>query len=206
MKDSDLIAPQNQIAGACASRIILRNIAFAEVQARLLGSDVATHLGYRLPQVVVTWSQQGDEISAVFPFLLVVESRHEPGGPAEAIAEISVMMNLVYRLVHKGGEITPDELPHVIGTLGYMHAWPYFRADVQWLTTKLGFPALVLPVVLSGQVSDRVVIHRFSVESQSASASKGVATVKAPAALPVASSPSKDAKPTQTRRKRKAST
>lgn len=84
--------------------------------------------------------------------------------PSVDLATFSVVIRIEYKLLEQGGVIESEQLPHVLGTLGYIHAWPYFRADVQWLTTKLGFPALVLPVVISGEVTDRVLIAREPIE------------------------------------------
>jgi hypothetical protein len=200
MKLPELITPDHRKAGAHSTQILLGNVAFAAVEARLLGGSPAAILGYHLPHVNVTWSKRGTAISAIFPFSLVVESRNEPADLAEAIADISVIMHLEYDLVEQNGTIPLEELPHVLGTLGYMHAWPYFRADVQWLTTKLGFPALVMPVVLSGQIGDRVTIQRFPIGEDGLPVIDVAAASATPPALPAAaSSPPK--RSTKSRRK-----
>lgn len=206
MKDSNLISPQSRISGNHGARIALQNIAFSDVSARLLGTNHATRLGYRLPELTVSWSHEDDEIAAVFPFLLIVESIHEKDEPATAIAEISIKIHVTYHLLDSDGKISPEDLPHVIGTHGYMHAWPYFRADVQWLTTKLGFPALVLSVVLASDVGDRMRIYRHSIEATLAAINKDVEVAKAPAASSKSARSAKEAKPKQMRRKRKTST
>ncbi|WP_437763118.1 hypothetical protein WME77_34455 [Sorangium sp. So ce764] len=109
--------------------------------------------------MMIEWSRRENEIIAMLPFGLTVESvgSDKESRPAK-VAELSVAMRLDYSLVEANGPVTVGDIPHLIGTLGYMHSWPYFRADVQYLTAKLGMPALVLPVVLSGEVQARVLV------------------------------------------------
>ncbi len=160
----DLIVPDHRLAGAYATRILLRDVSFGAVQGKLL-SPPATEgiLDYRLPKVTVHWTRHMQNVSLILPLSLIAEAKQDTDAQATGVdlAMFSVVIRVEYKLLEQEGRtIEPDHLPHVLGTLGYMHAWPYFRSDVQWLTTKLGFPALVLPVVLSGEVSERVLITR----------------------------------------------
>lgn len=161
MKTTEFIQPDNKIAAEHSSKILLRNVAFGGIEGKLLGGSPRTLLDYRTPQVCATWSKLDTMISAILPFSLVIETKDEPQGLAEAVADLSVRILLEYELIENKNVVPEEALPHVIGTLGYMHAWPYFRSDVQWLTTKLGFPPLVLPVVLSSQLGDRVAVARY---------------------------------------------
>lgn len=163
----DLIVPDHGIAGAHSTRIRLLDVSFAAVQGKLLGSSTAEGvLDYRLPKVTVHWTRRLNDVSLILPFSLIAEEKQDTNDQTRDadLAIFSVVIRIEYKLLEKGGVIEPEHLPHVLGILGYMHAWPYFRADVQWLTTKLGFPALVLPVVLSGEVTDRVLITRDPVK------------------------------------------
>ena len=45
-------------------------------------------------------------------------------------------------------------LDDFVGIVGWMHVWPYIRAEVQALSSKLGFPALTLPPLLAGQTKN----------------------------------------------------
>ncbi len=189
MKRTEFIQPDHKVAADHSVHILLHDIAFGAIEGKLLGGPLGNILDYRIPQVCVTWSMQDDAISAAFPFSLVVETKHEPHGLAAAIADISVLINIEYKLVQNNGTIPLEHLPHVIGTLGYMHAWPYFRADVQWLTTKLGFPALVLPVVLSGQIGDRLAIWRYPIGANGSPIIEAESSPTTPPALPQAASP-----------------
>jgi len=161
----DFLAPDHKIAGTLASRIALRDVSFGMVEAKLLGPMSSSVLSYRTPKMRVQWSRSDRDISALFPFLLIAECKQEGSDEhlVDDVAHVSIIMRLEYKLLEHAGDISDEQLPHVIGTLGYMHAWPYFRADVQWLTTKLGFPALVLPVVLSGEVAGRLEIARVPI-------------------------------------------
>jgi hypothetical protein len=202
VKLNEFIQPNNQIAAQYSSQILLKNITFAAIEAKLLGNIAKATLSYQVPQIFATWSKHEPAISTIFPFRLVVETKDQPGGLAEAIADISVVIHLEYKLVENTGSIPQEHLPHVLGTFGYMHAWPYFRADVQWLTTKLGFPALVLPVVLSGQVGDRVVIRRNPIGEDATQWIESSASKATSPALPAPSKGSTGAsKKTQSSRK-----
>jgi len=113
-------------------------------------------------------------VSAVFPFALSVEQKPEnkTEAPGTIIADLSVVMHLEYSLLGEDSPIADEDIPHVVAILGYMHSWPYFRADVQALTTRLGFPPLVLPVIVSGAVPERVLIGRHPIERAHAESSE----------------------------------
>ncbi|WP_437486626.1 hypothetical protein WME75_04085 [Sorangium sp. So ce1014] len=84
------------------------------------------------------------------------------------IAAFSVVLRADYGCAAHGDMPGVDELPHYAGLMSYMHTWPYFRADIQYLSTKLGFPPLVLPVVLSGHVPARASVFADPVEADEA--------------------------------------
>jgi hypothetical protein len=42
-----------------------------------------------------------------------------------------------------------------------MHSWPYLRAEVQSLTSKLELPPLTLPPLVSGQIPNFVTVERL---------------------------------------------
>ena len=75
------------------------------------------------------------------------------------LAFVSVTFGLVYRL--KGEPWSDAEISNALGVMGYLHVWPYFRAEVQVLTAKLGFPALTLPVAVSGHAERFVRIAKL---------------------------------------------
>jgi hypothetical protein len=102
-------------------------------------------------QPVSCVSRPGDVI-AVYPLRVIVE--HVDGEARLPLAELSVSMRASYR---KFPSFTNDDeaaVPHYVGIVGWMHVWPYLRAEVQSLSTKLDQPPLVLPVLLSGQTAE----------------------------------------------------
>ena len=54
------------------------------------------------------------------------------------------------------------DLDDFVGISGYLHLWPYLRAEVQCLTTKLGLPPLVLPVQMSSHAAAAVTVVQAS--------------------------------------------
>jgi hypothetical protein len=171
MTTASHIVPDHKLAGALSSCILLRDVAFMHVNAQVTGAVEDGTLSYELQKVIVEWSRRDNDVIAILPFGLTAvatpsveaTSSNESIEPVK-VAELSVTMRLRYSLVEANGTVAPNQIPHVLGTLGYMHAWPYFRADVQWLTTKLGFPALVMPVVLSSQVPERVLVSELPID------------------------------------------
>jgi hypothetical protein len=164
MTNGPHIQPDHKVAGALSSRILLQDISFVSVRAQMIGAIKSGVLRYDLHKVMVEWSRRENDIIALFPFGLTVEAK----GPDKEsrpvrVAELSVAIRLDYSLVEANGPVAAEDVPHLIGTLGYMHSWPYFRSDIQYLTTKLGMPALVLPVVLSGEVQERVLISELPI-------------------------------------------
>lgn len=160
MKESLAITPDVRIASTLATKIQLHSVSYLECRGRMLSTDDPRKLQYDLPPVNGVWSVHDRRLAVVLPFVLSVKNAAAEGSPVSDLAEISVMIGLNY-LLHDA-TILPneDELPHFAGISGYMHAWPYFRADVQWLSTKLGFPALTLPIVLSGEVPSRILMSK----------------------------------------------
>jgi len=151
-----------EAAARLANQVTLRDISCVEVRAVHLNAppdspDLA--LSWSTPSPSVFWGLEGAVLKVLIPFVLVIEGI-EPNGDAKALplAEIRVTLRLDYDV---RGENIQQDLPHFAGISSYMHAWPYFRADVQALTTKLGFPPLVLPVIVCGHPAKHVTVRTF---------------------------------------------
>ena len=76
---------------------------------------------------------------------------------------VRVACSVVETLDPEREEATPDFL----GILGWMQAWPYLRTEIQPLSTKLGFPPLTLPILLTGQTSEVPVEGPIASEGES---------------------------------------
>jgi hypothetical protein len=195
LSTADYVTPDIKLAVALAPKLQLKAISNVSLSAKIVSPEKPSLLSYVLGKVVAAWHIEGKEIRAVLPFgLTVLTQSPETEGPSIKIAEIGVGMRLSYRFKAPPTMEDLECIAHFVGVTGYMHAWPYFRADVQYLTSKLGFSALVLPVVVSGEVPGRV-----SVMSQAFSASANVSHKKS---LPIAAL-TDQASPTPKRQKSK---
>lgn len=148
------IEPDVKLAFALSPRIALRGVSFPSVSARIIRPLGKAVLDYSLSKVRVYWGVDGEELRVILPFGL---HAHPMGDPEQRVAEFSIAVRLDYQLRLEGDSLV-NGIPHFGAICGYMHAWPYFRADIQWLTTKIGLPSLVLPVIVSGDVPDRVLL------------------------------------------------
>lgn len=141
-----------------ASKVLLRDISCHGIRAHVLSSPPEGTLHFKVESVAMDWHIVDKSVYLLVPFELTMEQATSENQAKVSIGTVSVDMSLVYRLRDTESPIPNEDMPHVLGVNGYMHSWPYFRADVQWLTTKLGLPPLTLPVVLSGEVPGKVLI------------------------------------------------
>ncbi|HYQ28434.1 MAG TPA: hypothetical protein VER04_14490, partial [Polyangiaceae bacterium] len=95
----------------------------------------------------------GDRVDAQFPFVVDISATRE--GNSEEIARLAVTVFISYLGASK---FSVDDLRHFVGVSGFMHAWPYLRAEAQSLTTKIGLPPLLLPLIVSGAVPSKVAV------------------------------------------------
>ena len=94
----------------------------------------------------------GSKVVAVFPVTITIN--HVADGSRVPLGEVHVSMRAIYRKSPTFADEDHPAVEHYVGIVGWMHVWPYVRAEVQSLSTKLGFPPLVLPVLLSGQTAN----------------------------------------------------
>ena len=142
-------------ASACAPHARLVDIVPVEVIARLLQQPTSTSISFRIEYLKIRWGKRDDKTwVAVFPF----EVNFLCGDGADKEQDVFGSMRLALLALYEvnldkviGG---PDALPHFLAITGTLHAWPYFRAEVQSLTAKLRLPSLTLPVLLSGAVAE----------------------------------------------------
>lgn len=160
-------------ASVFASLLQLRDVVCIGIEGRHVGltSCEEAILGYTIPIVDAPWEVNGQSVKVIFPFTVDIDSLERlPGKKPDVIrttiAKIQATMRLDYQFRMDPPKYPigfgEDDLSHYVGISGYMHAWPYLRAEVQWLTGKLGFPPLVLPVIVSGHAATRVVPRRAS--------------------------------------------
>lgn len=96
--------------------------------------------------------RENDELRVLLPYSVHLNA--SANGSTRELAIVAVTMRLTYRLLDK--EIGDDVLEAFAAISPFMHSWPYLRATVQELTTKLGLPPLLLPVAVSGHAEQIV--------------------------------------------------
>ena len=159
--------PLNIDAAARLSRFIkLRDVSCVELHAAHRNAPAGSadlSLSWSTPNSTAIWGLKEATLKVLIPFFLVIEGvENGDTGNKTKLAEMQVTLRLDYELERGGSnEWSEDDLPHFAGVSSYLHAWPYFRAEIQALTTKLGFPPLVLPVIVSGHVAKQVTVQTF---------------------------------------------
>lgn len=173
------VRPDVQLAVKHAGQLGLLSVTCDKISAEFAPMPPNTSLRYKLEKMKVDWIRFGDvDFVVMLPFLLTVSIAEDDSEPKPA-GNISVWLRNQYR-AKEPDSVPEDELSHVLSINGYMHAWPYFRADVQFLTAKCGLPALTLPVVLSGEVADRVEVGTIAIEPAAAKADTAVPNKRKP--------------------------
>ncbi len=121
-------------------------------------------LGWDFPDPTGVWKIDGTTLAAYFGldvFIHVVPN--DESDQPQQLAEFNVKFRLEYEL-KPGAEWPEADVPHYVGITGLLHLWPYLRAEIQALTTKLGLPPLVLPVIVSGHAAEKVTVKRARAE------------------------------------------
>jgi hypothetical protein len=145
-------------ASKLSSKLRLDQIALHELSAKHVAGHEAPKLAFAVDLGTVSYASREDDVVAVFP--LGVTIQHQGEGTTLELAQLMITTRVFYR--HETTWTAEDEayLPDYLGLVGWMHTWPYARAEVQGLSVKLGFPALLLPVLLSGQTAE-VIVQRI---------------------------------------------
>lgn len=131
----------------------LRAVGFLEIGATFTSSAERQGLSYDMPIVQAAWRLDGDQVDVQLPFVIEI-SALEDEQPV-SLARVGVTVFITYA---GAANATEDDLRHFVGISGFMHAWPYLRAEAQALTSKIGLPPLLLPLVVSGAVPSKVKI------------------------------------------------
>lgn len=142
----------------------LRDVVCVSLEAKQVAAEPPAadfSLEWDAPPTNVFWELVDRRLKVVLPLNLFVHARGEgKNGKKVPLAEIGIVLRLEYE-ANDGASWKDEDLPHYVGITAYLHAWPYFRADVQWLTAKLGYPPLVLPVIVSGHAARLVSVTRL---------------------------------------------
>lgn len=103
----------------------------------------------------------------VFPFAITLQAAAVDDRPATNFGRIFVALRISYEFNVPLDEQPDDALENFVGFYGFLHLWPYARAEVQSLSAKLGLPPLVLPVLRPGLLPNTLSIRRMSEQTES---------------------------------------
>jgi hypothetical protein len=131
--------------------LTLRDISLYGVEAKnVTRTDQPPNLGFSMTLGDAVWGRLDSGIIVFLP--LDVSIDHVVGEEHTKLATFTVALQLSY----ESSAPLPADAPvsDYVALASWMQAWPYFRAEIQALSSKLGFPPLVLPVLLPGQTAD----------------------------------------------------
>lgn len=184
-------------ASTLNNKLRLEDVGLIALEAKLLQSASEPRLSFSMSLDGIEWILDDGHIHAVFPVGVTIESvvakqRHP-------LAEIRVAFRASYGLdasFDRSDDLEASE--HFLAIVGWLHVWPYVRAEVQQFSSRLGFPALVLPPLLAGQTAN-VKVRQTVQEAEP----RKKASAKAKAALKegAASKNPRASKPTKQRRR-----
>jgi hypothetical protein len=148
-----------EAASRLANHVRLIDVLCVELSGRCVAPSTAASesaLSWDLNDPTAMWALDEGELRILFPLVLTIDAQlAAKSSKQQPLAEFHVSYTLVYAAKELTSEQV-DDLPHYVGISGFLHAWPYLRADIQCLSAKLGLPPLVLPVIVSGHAATRV--------------------------------------------------
>ena len=147
-------------------KAVLKDIGFFALEGKIVHGVSDPKYGATLQPMEMKWTRIGRDVTVLLP--VAVHLEHVSGDDVrETLAVLRVGVRSTYGLSSDFEDADDDALEHFIGTQARMAAWPYQRAEIQALSTKLGFPPLTLPLLFLGQT---VVLPVSRIETDQASA------------------------------------
>lgn len=106
-------------------------------------------LSFDLKHQTAFWNILGDVVVCTYGVELDLAEKEKDA--IRALARLVIVLRAEYEMTD-GFDRQRDVVlvEDYAGIVGRLHSWPYFRAEVQSLTAKLGLPVLTLPVLVSG--------------------------------------------------------
>jgi hypothetical protein len=156
-------AAQHLAAATRASnRVQLVDVAFVALEAKRLDAGVESTeesgpLSFDVKPCDGRWIRDSGELRVLMPYVVDVVAKMK--GRTLSVAHFAVVMRLAYAL--KDPSLDDETLEGFAWITPFMHSWPYLRAQVQELTTKVGLPPLVLPVAVSGHAEGVMRMERI---------------------------------------------
>jgi len=203
------VRPDPSRATTLTRQMALRALHTAVLDGRVVGVMDLTNPSARMEWVPapieVLWTPAEHEYRVLVP-LAVSILQHVEDRQTE-VGSVRALYRLDYGLVdpNVAPSLSEEDLMHYIGVHGVMHAWPYFRADVQAMVARLELPPLTLPVLLSSIVTQIATVRRLT-DAELAGPQSSAAPSRPPSlAAPAAGSSPSDGEATSRRPGKKKS-
>lgn len=137
------------------TKLHLAGVSLFEMHAKHIVSAAVSEprLTFSLRQQEVVYAALGDDVLPVYVVAVQLQRLDDNDNPVP-LGEIMVAMRAAYAKHENWTDEDSLYLDDFVGIVGWMHVWPYIRAEVQTLSSKLGFPALTLPTLLAGQTAN----------------------------------------------------
>jgi hypothetical protein len=143
-------ASSSERASTLNSVLLLQDVALYALEAKHVHHQESPKLGFSMNLGEAVWTRSDTGV-AVF-LRLDVSIDHVVNAEHTKLSTLAVTFQLTYGA---RAPLAPDApVADYVALASWLQAWPYFRAEVQALSTKLGYPPLVVPVLLPGQTAD----------------------------------------------------
>lgn len=135
----------------------------AEVHATRVRADFAgKQLSYVPRTIEGVWARLDDRtmIGGGFTLALALTAREGEDAPS-TFAEVLIRVQLIYTFTESLEQRPDDDLEQFFGYYGFIHMWPFVRAEIQALTAKINVPPLTLPVLKTGRLPTALTVRQI---------------------------------------------
>ena len=146
--------PDANRAARLADKFTLNAIRIASLRAEMTQQLTSpSQLGFAFLPFKATWAIREQSLNVAFSFSLRLSQRSKEPKSEQRLGLIKVGFVAAYHIKQTLSDQERLEVTHYVGVITFLHLWPYFRSEVQAITTKVGLPALTLPVMVSGHAA-----------------------------------------------------
>lgn len=179
--------PLHEVARAATlnSKLRFSGVSPFELAARYVGKPPEhPSLAFEMVPGPPSYADFPEELIAIYALEVIVQQvQDDERNQRVAIGNVRVVMRAVYEKADDFTAADASALADYVGITGWMHVWPFLRSEIHSLTTKLGFPPLLLPVLLAGQLA-HIPVTRLPGMPEPSEAPVGTAEAASPKALP----------------------
>jgi hypothetical protein len=137
------------LCGKLARKLALDDISLVSMSAKMVGAVRELEPGYEVSKPEVLWDIVDGQLVGLFSLMVSIyslgETKEDGSRDKTPLARIDLSFRASYRFLRSYNHEEDEQyVKHFAGINGLLHVWPYFRSDVQALSTRLGFPPILL--------------------------------------------------------------